>query len=57
LERSALDENGYQKCDPVSGSEYDSVPILPSLSGRTYLSISDGVGRSINVCTAAMCIT
>ena len=57
FERSAFDENGYQKCEPVSGSEYESVPILQSLSGRTYLSISSGVGRSMIVATAAMCIT
>src|SRR2546427_3874470 len=43
---SAPDETGYQKCDPVSGSEYESVPILPLLSGRMYLSISASVARS-----------
>jgi hypothetical protein len=30
---------------------------LPLFSGRMYFSISSGVGRSINVFTAAMCIT
>ena len=55
--RSAPDEIGYQKCDPVSGSEYDSVPILPLRSGRMYLSISVSVARSMIVETAPMCIT
>ena len=54
----AFDENGYQKCEPVSGSEYESVPILTSgFIGRMYLSISSGVGRSMIVATAPMCMT
>ena len=57
FERSALEENGYQKCEPVSGSEYDSVPILQSFSGLMYFSISSGVGRSMIVATAPMCMT
>ena len=32
--RSAPDEKGYQKWPPVSGSEYDSVPMKTSLSSR-----------------------
>jgi hypothetical protein len=54
---SAPEEIGYQKCDPVSGSEDDSVPILPLFSGRMYLSISASVGRSMIALTAPMCIT
>ena len=58
LVRSALEENGYQKCEPVWGSEYESVPIRHSLSSvRMYLSTSSGVGRSMIVDTAPMCIT
>ena len=56
--RSAPDETGYQKCEPVSGSEYDRVPIvLPAATGRMYLSISSGVARSMMAFTAPMCIT
>jgi hypothetical protein len=51
------EETGYQKCEPVSGSEYESVPILPELSGRMYLSTSSGVWRSMIAFTAPMCIT
>jgi len=27
---------GYQKCEPVSGSEYESVPMKPSLTFFRY---------------------
>jgi len=57
LDRSAPEETGYQKCEPVSGSEYERVPILPELSGRMYLSTSSGVWRSMIALTAPMCIT
>jgi len=57
FERSAPEEMGYQKCEPVSGSEYESVPIFPEFSGRMYRSISSGVARSMIALTAPMCIT
>ena len=48
---------GYQKCEPVSGSEYESVPMKPSLTFFRYLSIRYGVARSLSASTAPMCIT
>ena len=56
--RVAPDAIGYQKCDPVSGSEYDSVPMRRS--GTTffrYVSTWYSLATSRRASTALMCIT
>ena len=53
----APDAIGYQKCEPVSGSEYERVPISPSRSLDRYLSITYWLPLSLSASTAPVCMT